>query len=603
MGKFLRIDLTKEKITQEKIDEAILRKFIGGAGIGIKILYDEVSPEIEWSNPENRLILATGPLNGTIIGGSGGYCIVTKGPLTNGAASTQANGFFGAYLKFCGFDSIIIQGASKKYIYLYITDENIEFRDASHLLGKGTYETEKLIKQDLKRKELEISIASIGPAGENLVKFAGIFSDTGHSASHNGVGAVMGSKKLKAIAIVRGKHNIKVKNKEELKKVAQKMLNDVKTLDKKTYDWGTLWANIQGYEENWLPVKNYTTNIWSIEKDKFVKWFPENIRKYFKSKPKPCWACQIHHCHMIEFPEGPYVGETMEEPDYEQFASWGPLIDNKDIIEATILSKEVDDLGMDTNEAGWIVAFIMECYERGILKKEDLNGLEMKWGDTKSTRSLLNMIAKRKGIGNILAEGIMQASKYIGKEAPFMAIFTKKGNTPRSHDHRVRLWEMFDTCISNTGTLEGPGLGTVGPQDWKEIAMLVAKIKGRMQFEDSLVTCRFNTGTNIDLLSQAVSAVTGWNFTFEEAIDTGRRIVTLYRAFNIRHGLTSDLDYPSPRYSSIPQDGPLKGKSLMPYWDKMLQIYYKEMGWDEKNGKPLPETLKKLGLDYVIKNI
>ncbi|MEM2178895.1 MAG: aldehyde ferredoxin oxidoreductase C-terminal domain-containing protein [Candidatus Methanomethylicia archaeon] len=603
MGEFLRVDLTKEKITREKIDESVLRKFIGGAGIGIKILYDEVSPEIEWSNPENRLIFATGPLNGTMIGGSGSYCVITKGPLTNGAASSQANGFFGAYLKFCGFDGIIIQGASKKYIYIYIDDENIEFREATHLVGKGTYETEKLIKQELKKKEIEISVASIGPAGENLVKFAGIFSDTGHAAPHNGVGAVMGSKKLKAIVITRGKHNVKVKNKEELIKIAQKMLNDVKTLDKKTYNWGTLWANTQGYEENWLPIKNYTTNVWLITKNDLNKWSPEYIRGYFKSKPKPCWACQIHHCHMIEFPEGSYAGELMEEPEYEQWASWGPLIDNKDIIEAALLSKEVDNLGMDTNEASWIIAFTIECCERGILKKEDINGLEMRWGDTKSVKLLLNLIAKRKGIGDILAEGVMRASKYIGKEAPNIAIFTKKGNTPRSHDHRVRLWEMFDTCVSNTGTLEGPVLGTVGPQDWKEIATLVAKMKGRMQFEDSLVTCRFNTRTNIELLSQAVCAVTGWDFTFEEAIECGRRIVNLYRAFNIRCGITSDLDYPSPRYGSAPPDGPLKGKSLMPYWDKMLQIYYKEMGWDEKSGKPLPETLKKLSLDYVIKDI
>lgn len=602
-GKLLRVDLTTERVIEERVDETTLRNYIGGTGIGIKFLYEEVPPGVGWSDPENRLILAAGPLNGTRIGGSGSFSVVTKGPLTNGATSVQANGFFGAYLKFCGYDGIIVQGASKRWVYLYIDDGVAELRGASQLVGKDTYETEDLIKQELGKKEREMSVASIGPAGENLVKFAGIFSDKGHAAAHNGPGAVMGSKKLKAIAVARGKARVEVKDKERLADIADKLLNDVKNLGKKIYDWGTLWAIPQGYEEHWLPVRNYTTNVWSIDEDKFATFQPAYIRERFKAKRQPCWACQLHHCHMIRIPDGPYAGLVTEEPEYEQFAAWSSQIGNTDVDGAVMLSNLVDRLGMDTNEAGWVVGFVMECYERGLLTKGDLGGLEMTWGNLEATRSMLNMIARREGIGDILAEGAMRAAKHVGGEAVNLAIYTKKGSTPRGHDHRARKWEGFDTCVSNTGTLEGPMIGAVGPQQWEEVSTAVAKRKGQMQFEDSMVTCRFNTRNNTELLSQAVSAVTGWDFTYEEAINAGRRIFNLLRAFNIRHGLTSDLDYPSPRYVSKPVDGPYKGESLMPYWDKMLRNYYKIVGWDEETGKPLPETLKMLGLGHIIKDI
>jgi len=602
-GRFLRVDLSNERVIEEKNDERTLRKYIGGTGLGIKFLYEEVLPGTHWSDPQNRLILAAGPLNGTTIGGSGSFSVVTKGPLTNGATSVQSNGFFGAFLKFCGFDGMIIQGVSERWVYLHINEDDVELHDATHLIGKDTYETEDLIKKEYSKKEREMSVASIGPAGEKLVKFAGIFADKGHAAAHNGPGAVMGSKKIKAIAISRGKTRIEVNDKAKLATIATRLLNDVRSLDRKTYDWGTLWAIPQSYEEHWLPVKNYTTNTWRIERDEFAEFQPAHIRKRFEGKPKPCWACQLNHLHTIRIPDGPYAGMVTEEPEYEQLASWSAQIGNTNVEGALMLSNLVDRLGMETNEASWVVGFVMECWERGLLCREDLCGLEMKWGDVEATKSLLNMIARREGFGSILAEGAMQAAKSVGGEATTLAIYTKKGSTPRGHDHRIRLWEMFDTCVSSTGTLEGPVLGAVGPQEWKEIPTALAKLKGQTQFEDSMVTCRFNTRNNIDLLSQAVNATTGWDLTWEEAICVGRRIVNLLKSFDIREGLTSDLDYPSARYGSSPADGPFKGRSIIPYWNAMLRNYYGAMGWDEETGKPLPDTLRKLGLEYVIKDI
>lgn len=602
--KFIRVDLTKGRTTTEIVGETTLRMYLGGTGIGVKYLYEEVPPNVGWADPENRLILASGPLGGTRIGGSGGYSVVTKGPLTNGAATVQGNGFLGAYLRFCGFDGIIIHGASPKWVYLHVNEDSAELRDASHIKGKDTYETEETIKKELGKREREMSVASIGPAGENLVKLAGIFSDTGHSASHNGVGAVLGSKKLKAIAVTRGKRTVEVKDKERLTAIANKMLDDVKNLTKKIFDWGTLWANIEAYKDHWLPVKNYTTNEWVIENEKLMKFSPEYIRGHFEPKRHPCWACQVHHCHMIRIPDGPYAGLVAEEPEYEQFASWGPAIGQTDVDTAIMLSKEVDRLGLETNEASWVIGFVMECYEKGLLTKQDTNGLEMTWGNAEATKAMLNMITRREGFGDILAEGVMRAAQRIGGEAANLAVYTKKGDTPRSHDHRARRWEMFDTCVSNTGTLENtlPGLGPT-PDKWEELSTTEAKTKSQMLVEDSMVTCRFNTRMNLELLSQAVSAVTGWDFTWQEAVNVGYRIVNLLRAFNIRHGLTAELDYPSTRYGSTPTDGPWKGVGMMSHWDEMLRNYYREMGWDEKTSKPLPETLKKYGLDYVVRDL
>lgn len=605
VGRILRVDLEKEKIERFTIGEKVLRKFIGGTGLGAKFLYDEVLPKTKWFDPQNRLILAAGPLNATPIGGSGSVSVVTKGPLTNGAGCIQANGYFGAYLRLCGLNGIIIQGKAQNIQYLYVNSESAELKDADWLAGMDTYKTADLIKQKHGCEEREMAVASIGSAGENLVKFAGIFFDYGHSASHNGPGAVMGSKRLKAIAITRGKQQIAIHDADRLRALSKKLIENVKTQSRATYEYGTLNGLHTNAQRNMIPVKNYTTSTWVIDEDKWQKFSGKHIRERFSVKRNSCWACQIHHCDMMKITEGPYEGEALEEPEYEQFAAWSSAIGQKDVTAAMMLSKEVDCLGMETNEAGWVVGFAMECYEKGILTKEKANGLDLSWGNAESARLLLNMISNRQGIGDVLAEGVMRAAKKIGDEATTVAIHTLKGNTPRGHDHRNRWTEQFDTCISNTGTIEtwGGPIALGSTPSWEDIVATNLHDKGAMMFEDSLVTCRFNTMMNVSLLCQALSAVTGWDFPWEEGMRVGRRIVHLLRAFNTRHGIIGrEVDKPSPRYGSAPDSGPGKGKSLQDSWDKMLDAYYAGMDWD-KSGKPLPETLKKYDLDYVAKDL
>jgi len=457
-GTILRVDLEKEKTERFTLDESDLRKFIGGTGLGAKILYDEVSPETGWSDPENRLIFAAGPLNATPIGGSGSVSVVSKGPLTNGAGCSQANGYFGSYLRLCGLTAIIVQGRAQGLKYLYVDSESEEIRDAEWLADIDTYKTADLIRHEHGCKRREMSVASIGPAGENLVKFAGIFFDYGHSASHNGLGAVMGSKNLRAIAVARGERKVQMKDPDKVRKIAKKLIENVKEQSQAIYEYGTLNAIHANAEKNMIPVKNYTTSNWEIDEEKWGKFTGPYIRKRFAVRKDSCWACQINHCYVMRITEGPYADEELEEPEYEQFVAWSSAIGQDDV----------------------------------------------------------------------------------------------------------------------TAT---------------------------MMLEDSLVTCRFNTRMNVKLLCQAVSAVTGWCFSYEEGMNVGRRIAHLLRAFNVRHGVSGRrLDRPSPRYGSKPDAGPGKGKSLIDVWDKMLDAYYEGMGWDS-DGKPLPETLERYGLDYVARDL
>jgi aldehyde:ferredoxin oxidoreductase len=601
-GRILRVDLTREQITEEHPSEDILRSHIGGVGLGAKFLYDEVPPGVEWNDPENRLILAAGPMNGCKVAGAGAFCVVSKGPLTNGAASSQANGDFGAYLKFSGFDTIVIQGKANRWLYLYVHNGTAELRDARDLRGKDTSETEELIKTELGKQK--VSVFGIGPAGENLVKFAAIVGDKGHVAGHNGLGAVMGSKHLKAVAVARGKAAVITEDKARLSTLAREMTEEFKK--RPTYQWGTSFLYSVAKNTGILPVKNLTTDLFSEEDAK--KFTGQYYRSRFELiKWNPCWACSAHHCHTLKVTEGPYAGYIGEEPEFEAFVAWSSLIGQTDVGAAFMLSNLADRLGLEVNEGSWLIAFLMECFEKGIISDKDTDGLQMNWGNIEAVEAMLRKIANRQGFGDLLAEGLMRTAQKLGGEALNIGVYLKKGVAPRSHDHRAEWTQMFDVATSNTGTLETYGIKVDDPYSPEEVATATAKKKGVRIFVDSLVMCQMPTNTvfipKIDHLVDMVNAVTGWDMTPEEATRSGVRTVNLLRAFGIRHGITPKVEAPSIRYSSEPSFGPAKGKSIAPYWEQMMDKYYKEMNWDRISGRPLPETLRSLGLDYVISDI
>jgi len=603
--KILRVDLGKGRIEAEEIGHETVRKYVGGTGLGAKYLYEEVPPGVEWSDPENRMMWFTGPLAGTRVAGSGTFSVISKGPMTNMAGASQANGFFGAFLRFSGLHGIIIQGKAKKWTRLHIHDGTVELLDAEHLIGKDTRETEDIIRQELGKR---CSVYSIGPGGEKAVRFAVIVGDHGHVVAHNGLGAVMGSKKLKAVSVERGKMQVPVADSTRLTTAAKELFEMAVKADPNLGKYGTAFAFEVFTPIGALPIRNYTTNIFP----EWEKFKGEYLRSHFKVKPTPCWACRMSHCNTMEVTEGPYKGFIGEEPEYEALAAMGPVINQTDPGAAVMLANLIDDLGVDCNETGYLIGWLMECYEKGILKKKDLDGIEMKWGDPEATAAMLKKIAHREGCGKLFAEGVKRAAETIGGESLSCAVYTLKGASPRGHDHRGYWMELIDTCLSNTGTIEtaGPlakpgvlGLSPVQDRfDPLEMSTQNAKLNGGRQFEDCLGVCRFCT-SDFNLTLECLNAITGWDFTIPEAMDVGRRTINQLRVFNFRHGLTKEIEAPSVRYGSTPVDGPAKGIGIMPHWESIRRNYYEQMGWDPETGKPLSATLEKLGLEHLVKDL
>ncbi|MBN1827826.1 MAG: hypothetical protein JW884_01605 [Deltaproteobacteria bacterium] len=605
MGKILRVDLTTGTIREEPLESGMAEKYLGGTGFGAEFLYREVPPGVEWDDPENRIIMASGPMGGATVAGAGAFSLVTKGPMTNLAVTTQANGFWGAFIKFAGYDAVIIQGRSPRWVYLHIEEGKVQLRDASSMIGRDTWEMEDVIREDIGAKRM-ISVFGIGPAGENKVRYAVVAGDKGHVCSKNGCGAVMGSKLLKAVCVERGRRSIPIYNKEFLRESAQALLKAAKEhKGGQLYNWGTGGAFSSHAKAGSLPVRNYTTNVFLEHEGMNGQYF----RTHLEHRDKPCWACGMVHTKFIKVAKGPYAGVEGEEPEYECMAAWGPLIGNTDPGAVVMLTNLTDRLGLDANEAGWVVAWVMECYERGILTRHDLDGLDMQWGNVEAVKELLTKISMRQGIGDLLAEGVMRASEKIGGEASKMGVYVLKGATPRGHDHRAIWSEMLDTCISATGTLQSGarminpahfGLPSVdNPFSPWEVAGLNAKLEGWFVFLDSLPICRLIT-IEPSLTMKCLTAITGKDFQVSDACTIGRRIINLLRVFNFRHGLNPSLEAPSVRYGSTPVDGPAQGKTIAPHFQWMKSFYFELMGWEPSTGKPLSHVLASLGLEKLI---
>ncbi len=611
-GKLLRVNLTTGKIWVQPWTPEEMRAYVGGVGIGAKILYDEVGPKVHWDHPDNRLILATGPLAGLPVWGTGGLTVVTRGAMTDGATSTQANGFFGACLKFSGYDAIVVQGRAKNWVYLYINDDVVSLRDARHLVGKDTWETQDILSAEHGLSGHQMSVYSIGPAGENLVRFAAIQGDYGHVASKNGCGAVMGKKRLKAVSIVRGTRALATADPRGVIQAADDIAHDLKTdpSARSLYEWGTLPAVVNLYKMGVLPIKNYTTNL-APEGVDMADWEAPKLRHGFEHRGHQCSACGMHHCHMQVIQRGSHKGELVDEPEYEGWAGAGWAIGCTDKEAIAWLNTRIDRACVDVNEFGWLCGWVMEGMEKGFITKGQL-GFQLRWGDAEGANRLLDMITHRRGFGDLLAEGIKRASEKLGGKAQESAIYTLKGASPRGHDHRGRWDEMLDTCTASTGTLESGipvhvtelGLpARINPFNGEEVARQVVGLLGRRHFEDSLGICVFTTRTRLENVCRALSAATGWYYTVDEAMRFGRRTAAILRAFNLRCGIGPESEYPSRRYGSTPVDGPAKGQAVSEQWEKMLDTWYELVGYDRKTGRPKPETLKKLGLDFLIKDL
>lgn len=613
-GKLLRVDLSARRAWAQPFDEAYARKYLGGTGFGARMLYDEVPNSVTWDHPENRISLCTGPMAGSLSWGTSNMSVVTRGTLTNGATSTQANGFFGHAIKFSGWDGVIMQGQASEWVYLYVEDDHVELLPAGHLLGLDTWALQDRLMVEHGKTGHQMSVYGIGEAGEHLVKFAAVEGDYGHVASKNGVGAVLGKKKVKAIAIVRGTKALQVADPKGVWTAADALSDGIKNgaWGSGLYRHGTLGGFTGGAATGMLPQKNYSTNVYySSRPEVLEKFTPQAIRDDFPHRGHQCSACGMHHCMMHVLPTGPHKGELADEPEYEGWAGCGATLGMTDPVAVSWLNTQVDKAGVDVNEFGWLCGWVMEGCEKGWISKEQL-GFHLEWGDTEGAARVLWLLARREGFGDLLAEGVKKAAETLGGPAYQAGVFTLKGASPRGHDHRFKREELFDTCISSNATFEvgmavdADELGVperIDVYDPVEMPESAAKIYGRRYAEDSLGVCTFTNSVGLRTTLGVINSITGWGMELEELRSVGRRIGSLLRAFNLRCGIGPELEYPSPRYGGVPVDGPAKGVDAMPVWEQMRDIYYERLGWDRASGKPLRETLQGQGLEDVARDL
>jgi len=607
MGKILRVDLRNGEIKEEELEEEVAKKFIGGSGLAAKIIYDELSSDVDPLSPENLLIFMTGPLVGVKVPNSGRHAVCAKSPLTGIWGEANSGGTWGVELKKAGYDGIVVKGKAEKPVYLWIHEGGVEIRDASHLWGKDTFETDEIIKEETDEKAV---VACIGPSGEKLVKIAAVMNDgkDARAAGRTGMGAVMGSKNLKAIA-VRGDKEIPVYDEEKLKELTKGLGKMIAEKAERMGRYGTANIMIMVEEIGDLPIKNWLQGRWIEGAEKLSgERMAETIlkRRYF------CKNCVIGCGRIVEIKEGKWKLEEQAGPEYETLGAFGSLCLIDDLGAVSKLNEICNKYGIDTISAGAIVAFAIEAYEKGILKESDV-GFALRWGDADAAIRLTEMIARKEGIGALLSEGVKKAAEKLGGLALEMAIHSKGLELPM-HDPRAYASIAVAYATSNRGAchlqglthpLEGrlviPELGYNEPLDRFDVngkGIMTAKMQDLMAMFDALTLCKFLIfgGITVTHLVDWLNAVTGWNFTVEEFLKTGERIYNIKRMFNVKCGV-SRKDDTMPLRILTHKRGEGGSAEHLPAWNIMLSEYYEYRGWDEM-GIPKEEKLKELGLEW-----
>lgn len=594
--RLLRVDLTSESIETEVIEEDIEKKFIGGRGLGVKILYDELKPGIDPLSPENKLIFLTGPCTGTAFPLSGRFHVVTKSPLTGGIGDSNCGGDWGPELRFAGFDGIIVEGASEHPVYLWIHNGEVELKDASRIWGKGVWDTEDLIRAEL--GDHNVKLVSIGPAGENLVLISAIINDKHRAAGRTGVGAVMGSKKLKSIA-VRGTSKPKIANPEALKSAMKKVIEKIRASEvtsKTLPNLGTsALVNIIN-ENGGYPTRNFQTGVFETAD----KTSGETIKDTILVKSKPCWGCIVACGRVTQVKAAPYQVEG-EGPEYETTWSLGAMCGIDDLGAITYAHNLCDDLGIDGISFGVTVACAMELYERGLIPKEKLRGLKLNFGNPQTIVELAWKTAYRNGFGDDIALGARRLAEKYG--APELAMHVKGLELP-AYDPRAFQGHGLGYVTSNRGgchlrayMISTEVLGIPVKLDRFETkgkAKWVKWFQDYFSVIDSLVVCKFLTFALLpEDIVPLINAITGWNWTVEDFMKAGERIYTLERLFINREGFDRKDDSLPARLLKEPMpEGPAKGYVVK--LEEMLDEYYNLRGW--KDGVPTEEKLKELEL-------
>mgnify|MGYP000716384541 CR=1 FL=1 len=624
VGKYARVNLTTGKVLVEELDLGFAKSYLGGTGFAARILWDELSAGTDPLGPENKLIFATGPMTGTMAQGTGRITIAAKSPLTLAWGEANSGGEFAPELKFAGFDFLIIEGRSPKPVYLYVEDGKIEIKDARDAWGRTVSETFTFIREV--EGDESLKIACIGPAGENLVRYAAIMTNYHDAAGRTGMGAVMGSKNLKAVA-VKGTGAVEVADPDKYFEVVREFFEMAKNglwaeaAEETLGKYGTPSLVLAEQEIGRLPTKNHYTGVYEKAED----ISGEALVKQYRVKRSSCFGCFINCKYYSYVKRGKFAGTLTGGPEYESIAAFGSYLLNPHLDSIIHVNKLCNEYGMDTISAGGTIAWAMECYEKGLITEEDTGGLELKWGDYDVVVKLIHMIAKREGFGDLLAEGSRLASKKIGRGTERYAIHVKglemsaqDGRAQKSiglgHAVNVRGADHLKvlSCYEELGFLE-PLEKRFGKENAPKIAdrlSIEAKALVTVDCEDfyalvdSLIVCKYGTMWPpmyyFEDFAKILPPLTG----IEEFGSVkylrllGARIHNLRKAFNVREGLARKDDTLPERLLKEPMpDGPAKGHVVE--LEPMLNEYYQLRGWDVKTGLQKRETLEKLGLKDV----
>jgi aldehyde:ferredoxin oxidoreductase len=620
MGRFLDVDLSNKKIVEFDFDENTKRTFIGGYGLGFNYIYKNQKAGVDVFDERSILGFVSGPINGTAIPGSPRYTICAKSPLTNGCGDANSGGSFGPTLKQSGFDGIFFNGISDSPVYLLLEDGKAQLLDAKPLWGRDTYSTDDILKE---KHGKSAEIACIGKSGEMQSRIACVVTRKGKVAGRSGLGAVMGSKKVKAI-VVKGNLQVPIANEDLYKEAKASFLKDIRN-DYGDAAWakrgGTpIWTEIHIGDED-APIKNWGGGLSDI--GNFDGLGAKNIKRYVV-KRESCYGCPIGCWSKSMVTDGLYkLTEPSHTPEYETDAMFGSLTLNANY-ESIIKCNDIcNRYGIDTISTGAIVAFAIECYERGIISKKETDGLELTWGNHEAIVSLTKKIAEREGFGEVLADGVKRASEILKKGSeefaihiggqeiaghhpafdPSLAIIYAINPTPGRHTQANQ--NLIHDNMAKTFPEIDFSFCSGGKRDiFKGRAKSLKILTNIQHCINALGMCIFAyQSTDIDTHLKYFCAVTGWDIDTNELNTTGERIMNLRQAFNLREGINQmDFNIPGRILGKTREDDSKKWNNVIDY-PLMVEEFYKEMDWDLKTSKPSKKKLLELDLGWLIKDL
>jgi aldehyde:ferredoxin oxidoreductase len=617
-GKILHVDLTAESWTVETPDEQWYRTYMGGTGFLAYYLLKEIAAGIDPLSPENVLVFAGSTVTGVPLSGFNRYTIGAKSPLTGAFAETEAGGYWGPEMKFAGFDALVIRGRAEKPVYLWIHDGEVEIRDAAAVWGLDNWETLEAIRQETGEKR--VRVASIGPAGEKRVRYACVQNDLEHYNGRTGMGAVMGSKNLKAIA-VRGAHKMQTADPEKVKEIARWHNQRIKTHPPNAglTKFGTP-ALLQGINDaGFLPTRNFREGVFEGAEQLAAPNYHDTI---FHSKGT-CYGCAVRCKRRVSSDDPDYpLDERFGGPEYEALSGLGSLLGIDNLPAVARGTQLCNLLGLDVISTGAVIAFAMECFEKGILTETDTGGRAIPFGDADAMIWLIEEIAHRRGVGELLALGVKRAAEKIGRGAERYA-FHIKGQELGFHDGRGKTGMALGFALSPTGAdhietphdvaFQGDAVSKLFPMGYFNPVDPLQTDAEKMRFffvgqkawgiNNLLGLCNFVSvpihAMTFERLVEAVRAITGWDTSLYELVQATERANTMARVFNNREGFTPKDDTLIRRWFEAMPSGPLEGRRIDPdQFRELVGLYYEMSGWDAQ-GRPTRGKLVSLDLAWL----